>query len=137
MAHHEEHEQHGFFHLLFQFELLQMLLRPQVLIVAATVFLYASTLWRQRPEQLTGEVYDRDNRLPVAGVGVSLLDHSGQLLKQAVTDEAGVFIFSIMGKTDYQLKLEKPGYEPRLVDDSASMNNSPSVILRIPVHRAR
>ena len=135
MAHHEEEGHGSLAHMLFKFELLQYLLRPQVLLIVATIALFGTSLWRQKTGQLTGEVYDRADHEPAADVRVLMEDQSGNPLGQTQTDEAGVFIFPILENTGYRLKLEKPGYETREVVDSATMNSSSSVILRIPLRR--
>lgn len=133
---HHRHEESWLERTIIELEILRHLSRPPVMIFLAVVVLFSSSLWQQPEEQLTGEVRDRDNNLPVAGATITLNNTAGKVLHTAQTDELGVFAFPVLEHTGYTLKLEKQGYQSRVINDTPAMNNNRSVLLRIAMHQA-
>ena len=118
-----------------EYELLRHIFNLRLMLVIAFALLFLTIFW-QAPEQLEGEIYDRDTQIILPDAKVILNDFKGATLDSAVTDGAGRFIFSVKQRQMYSLHIFKQGYAPRIVSDSENMNNARAVVLRIGVYRA-
>lgn len=119
---------------LLEYELLRSVFSLRLMLVIAFALLFLTIFW-QAPEQLEGEIYDRDTQIILPDAKVILNDFRGVVLDSAVTDGAGRFNFSVKQRQMYTLHIFKPGYAPRVVSDSENMNAARAVVLRIGVHR--